>query len=247
MKVFAISDLHLSINNPKPMDIFGGAWDNYWDKIKQNWTEVVSPEDIVLIAGDISWALKLEDAIPDLQEIDTLTGKKIIIRGNHDYWWASYSKVKNILPKNILAVQNNAIKFDTCVICGTRGWTIPTAGSSEHDKKIYARELIRLKLTLDEATKLSENNLPIILMLHYPPFNALWQDSEITQLIEQYKNVKAVIYGHLHGKDCRTKDIIVKNEIPYYLTSCDQVNNELQLIFDSEQLNNEKDNNIIKV
>ncbi len=234
MKVFAISDLHLSINNPKPMDIFGGNWDNYWDKIKKNWSEVVSPDDVVLISGDISWALKLEDAIPDLQEIASLAGKKIIIRGNHDYWWSSYRKVKNILPSSIFAIQNNAIKFDDFIICGTRLWTMPTANSSEHDKKIYERELIRLKMTLDEAKKLSEDNLPIILMLHYPPFNALWQDNEITTLINQYENVKHVIYGHLHGKDCRAKDIVIKNNTPYHLTSCDQVNNTLQLIYDTD-------------
>ncbi len=238
MKVFAISDLHLSINNPKPMDIFGGSWDNYWDKIKNNWNKVVCDNDIVLIGGDISWALKLEDAIPDLQEIDTLPGKKVIIRGNHDYWWASYNKVKNILPKSIFAIQNNAIKFDEFVVCGTRGWTIPTTNSTEQDKKIYARELIRLKMTLDEAQKLSEDKLPIILMLHYPPFNALWQDSDFTDIIKQYPLVQKVTYGHLHGKDCRTQDIILKNNIPYHLTSCDQVKNELQLIFNTE--NNKK-------
>ena len=238
MKVFAISDLHLSINNPKPMDIFGGSWDNYWEKIKNSWQDLVSTEDIVLISGDISWALKLEDAIPDLEEIDRLPGTKIIIRGNHDYWWSSYNKVKNLLPKNILAIQNNAIKFENFIICGTRIWKIPTANSSEHDKKIFDRELIRLKLTLDEASKLSDNNLPIILMLHYPPFNAQWQDSEVTNLINKYKNVKHVIYGHLHGKDCRTQNIIIKNDIPYHLTSCDQVDNTLQLIFDTQSNNN---------
>lgn len=234
MKVFAISDLHLSINNPKPMDIFGGNWDNYWDKIKSNWNNVVSNDDIVLISGDISWALKLQDAIPDLEEIDKLPGTKIIIRGNHDYWWTSYQKVKNILPKSILAVQNNAIAFDNVVICGTRCWSIPTANSSEHDLKIYARELIRLKMTLDEASKSSNNELPIILMLHYPPFNALWQDNEVTNLINEYPNVIKVVYGHLHGKDCRAKDIVIKNNIPYHLTSCDQVNNTLQLIYDTD-------------
>ncbi len=234
MKVFAISDLHLSINNPKPMDIFGGNWDNYWDKIKNNWNSVVSNDDIVLISGDISWALKLQDAIPDLQEIDKLPGTKIIIRGNHDYWWTSYQKIKNILPKSILAVQNNAIAFDNVVICGTRCWSIPTPNSSEHDLKIYARELIRLKMTLDEASKLSNNKLPIILMLHYPPFNALWQDNDVTNLINEYPNVIKVVYGHLHGKDCRTKDIVIKNNIPYHLTSCDQVNNTLQLIYSSD-------------
>lgn len=236
MKVFAISDLHLSIHSPKPMHIFGEAWDNYWEKIKDNWNEVVTSDDIVLIGGDISWALKLEDAIPDLQEIDTLPGKKIIIRGNHDYWWSSYKKVKDVLQGNIAAIQNNAVEFEDFVVCGTRGWTIPTANSTEQDKKIYARELIRLKMTLDEAAKLAKDTKPIILMLHYPPFNALWQDSEVTDIIKEYKNVAHVIYGHLHGKDCRTKDIIIKNDIPYHLTSCDQVGNKLQLIFDSENV-----------
>lgn len=229
MNIYAISDLHLSINNPKPMDIFGGAWDNYWEKIKEDWQAKVQTEDVVLISGDISWALKLEDAIPDLNEINSLPGKKIIIRGNHDYWWASYNKVKNILPNSILAIQNNAIALDNCIVCGTRGWTIPTANSTEQDKKIYSRELIRLKMTLDEAKKINTNNLPIILMVHYPPFNVLWQDSEVTKLVEEY-NVSKVVYGHLHGKDCRSQSLILKNEIPYILTSCDQVNNKLQLI-----------------
>lgn len=234
MKIYSISDLHLSINTAKPMDIFGGAWDNYWEKIKEDWQKKVSDDDIVLIGGDISWALKLEDAIPDLQEIAKLSGKKVIIKGNHDYWWSSYNKVKNILPESIFAIQNNAIKFGGCVICGTRGWTTPTANSTEQDKKIYAREVIRLNMTLEEAKKLSESEnpkkpLPIILMLHYPPFNALWQDSEFTEVATKF-NVASVIYGHLHGADCRTKDIIIKNNIPYILTSCDKVNNTLQLI-----------------
>ena len=236
MKIFSISDLHLSINNPKPMDIFGGAWDNYWDNIKIDWQSKVSADDIVLIGGDISWATKLENAVSDLQVISELNGTKVIIRGNHDYWWSSYAKVNNILPESLFAIQNNALLFGNHIICGTRGWTILNHKSNDDDKKIYARELIRLKLTLDDAEKLKEQNptAKIILMMHYPPFNALWQDSEYTDLISEY-DIEAVIYGHLHGKDCRTQPVIMKNEIPYYITSCDQVDNKLVLISSDEE------------
>ena len=237
MKIFSISDLHLSINNPKPMDIFGGAWDNYWDNIKTDWQTKVSDDDVVLIGGDISWATKLESSIPDLAEISKLNGKKVIIRGNHDYWWSSYAKVNKILPESMFAIQNNAKLFGNFIICGTRGWTILNHKSNDEDKKIYARELIRLKLTLDEAKKLKETNptAKVILMMHYPPFNAMWQDSEYTNLISEY-DITAVIYGHLHGKDCRTMDIIMKNEVPYYITSCDQVDNKLVLISTDEDI-----------
>lgn len=230
MKIYSISDLHLSINSPKPMDIFGDKWENYWEKIKEDWQNKVTDNDLVLIAGDISWALKLNDAILDLEEIAKLNGKKIIIRGNHDYWWNSYTKVKNALPNNMFAIQNNALKFGNFVICGTRGWTVENQKSTEDDIKIINRELIRLELTLNEAKKLAEqDNSKIILMMHYPPFNALWQDSPFTDLISKY-NVSAVVYGHLHGKNCRTQDIIIKNDTPYHITSCDQVDNQLQLI-----------------
>lgn len=230
MKVYSISDLHLSINNPKPMNIFGESWDNYWEEIQADWIEKVSEEDLVLISGDISWAMKLQDASPDLIEINKLPGKKVIIRGNHDYWWSSYSKVKEILPHNMYAIQNNAIKFGDFIICGTRGWTVQNPKSTADDIKIINRELIRLQMTLDEAQKMKEKDeQEIILMMHYPPFNAQWQDSQFTDIISKYP-VQAVTYGHLHGKNCRTKDIVIKNDIPYILTSCDQVNNKLQLL-----------------
>lgn len=239
MKVYAISDLHLSLNNPKPMDIFGGNWANYWENITADWSAKVTEKDIVLISGDISWANGIEDALPDLNAIAKLPGKKVIIKGNHDYWWASYSKVKQALPHTMCAIQNNAIELNNIIIAGTRGWTLTTDKSSEQDIKIYKRELIRLKMSLDEANKLYKNNdgsqKPIILMMHYPPFNALWQDSEFTDIIKAY-SVTAVVYGHLHGTDCRVKDIIIKDNIPYYLTSCDLVNNKLQLLYDNENI-----------
>lgn len=150
MKIYAISDLHLSNSCDKPMDVFGGHWENYVSKIKENWKAKVAEDDLVLIAGDISWAMKLEEATSDLEWIDELPGKKIIIKGNHEYWWKSISAVRELLPESIMAIQNDAIKIDNYVICGTRGWNVPEEGKEflDEDLKIYKRETERLKLTL---------------------------------------------------------------------------------------------------
>lgn len=231
MKIFAISDLHLSINNPKPMDIFGGNWDNYVQIICENWKQMVSEQDIVLISGDISWAMYLEDAVADLNFIRTLPGKIVILRGNHDYWWKSISAVRRVLPENMYALQNDSLQFENYIVCGTRGWTVPenTEHKTSEDEKIYKRELIRLKLTLENAKAKQKSNEKIICMLHYPPFNSKRQDSDFTALLEEY-NVSYCIYGHLHGSDCRAEIITEKNGITYHLTSCDLVNNKLQEI-----------------
>ncbi len=231
MKVFAISDLHLSINNPKPMDIFGPVWEGYVDKIFDDWKTKVTDEDIVLLAGDFSWAMKLEDALSDFKLLETLPGKKVIIRGNHDYWWKSISAVRNILPKDFYAVQNDAIKFDNIIICGTRGWQVPENGEqTPENKKIFDREVIRLELTLKEAVKLKKDNEEIICMMHYPPTNFSKADSAFTNLIETY-GVNKVVYGHLHNVK-KTSNVFVKNNITYYLTSCDMTDNKLTLIED---------------
>ena len=150
MKVYAISDLHLSINNPKPMDIFGENWDNYVDLIVKNWNRKVKENDIVLIAGDISWAMKFEDVLNDLDYISKLKGKKVLLKGNHDYWWHSISNLRNALPANMYAIQNDAIKIDNIVICGSRGWIAPEDNKfkSDEDEKLYKRELIRMELSL---------------------------------------------------------------------------------------------------
>ena len=226
MKVFAISDLHLSINNPKPMDIFGPVWQGYLDKIFEDWKAKVSDEDLVLLAGDFSWAMKLEDTKEDFALLSSLPGKKIIIRGNHDYWWKSISAVRAFLPQNFYAIQNDAIKFGDIVVCGTRGWMVPERNSeqSEENKKIYDREVIRLELTLESASKLRQEGDKLICIMHYPPCNFTRDDSEFTSLIEKYK-VDKVVFGHLHGKKIQTT--FIKNGIPYYLTSCDIVDNKL--------------------
>lgn len=227
MKVFAISDLHLSINSNKPMNIFGPVWENYLDKIEQSWNKLVSDDDVVLISGDISWAMKLNDAIPDLNYISQFKGKKIILRGNHDYWWSSISGVRSVLKQNMFAIQNDAIKIGDTIFCGTRGWTVPEiTHKTPDDEKIYNREVIRLGLSLQDAKRLQQNNEKIIVMMHYPPFNSKMEDNEFTNLIEQY-GVKTVVYGHLHSYDKKQKLIIYKNDVKYYLTSCDLIGNEL--------------------
>ncbi len=224
MKIFALADLHLSFMVEKPMDIFGGHWENYTDKIKQNWENEISDDDLVLIAGDISWAMKLSETQKDFEYIDKLPGKKIIIRGNHDYWWKSISGVREILPQSISALQNDCIKIGNVIIAGTRGWEVCEGNMdfnfSDQDQKIFKREVIRLKLALEDASKKREKGDKLICMIHYPPFNSRREDSGFTELFEEFK-VDAVVYGHIHNNIGRYERLIVKNHIPYYLTSAD--------------------------
>lgn len=226
MKIFAISDLHLTFMVEKPMDIFGGNWENYTEKIQDNWKKTVSDDDLVLIAGDISWAMKIDETKKDFEYIGNLPGKKVIIRGNHDYWWKSISGIREILPENIFALQNDSLKFGNVIIAGTRGWEVCEGNIdfnfSEQDKKIFNREVIRLELALQDATKKREENDKLICMIHYPPFNSRREDSGFTELFEKY-NVDAVIYGHIHNNIGRYEKYIEKNGIPYYLTSADMV------------------------
>lgn len=227
MKVYSISDLHLSVNNPKPMDIFGPTWNGYLDKIFSQWREKISEDDLVLLAGDFSWAMKLEDAVSDFQLMKDLPGKKIIIRGNHDYWWKSISAVRGILPEKFYAVQNDALKFDEYIVCGTRLWNLPVTSKvmTAENEKIYKRELLRLEMTLQNAVKLKENDEKIICMLHYPPFTFREEDNEVTALLEKY-GVYKVVYGHIHAY-CKQNLVLEKNGITYYLTSCDIVGNRI--------------------
>lgn len=226
MKIFAISDLHLTFMVQKPMDVFGGQWENYTEKIQENWQRVVSDEDLVLISGDISWAMKLEETKEDFAFIDKLPGKKIIIRGNHDYWWKSISGIREVLPESIFALQNDSIKFDEVVIAGTRGWEVCEGDMdfnfSEDDNKIFKRELIRLELALQDATKKRGENDKLICMIHYPPFNSRWEDSGFTELFEKY-HVDVVVYGHIHNYIGKYERLIKKNGISYFLTSADMI------------------------
>lgn len=227
MKVFAISDLHLSFTTDKPMDIFGAKWEDYLTKIENDWNSKVSNEDVVLISGDISWAMELSGAIKDLEFLNKQKGVKIIIRGNHDYWWKSISQVRNALSDNVYALQNDAIKIGNVVFCGSRGWAVEGSPEFlEHDRKIYLREVERFKLALNNAKKLMVEGDKLVCLIHYPPFNARKERSLFLELFEEYK-VDKVVYGHLHGKDCLVNKKININGVEYILASCDLVDNNL--------------------
>ncbi|MBO5713374.1 MAG: metallophosphoesterase [Clostridia bacterium] len=231
MKIYAISDLHLSSTGDKPMDIFGEKWGGYLEKIEYDWNEKVSDDDIVLISGDISWAMKLENALTDIEFLTKLKGTKIIIRGNHDYWWQSITRVRSALPNNIIALQNDAVKIGNYVFCGSRGWAVEGSPDfNEQDRKLYLREAERFTLALKNAEKLLEEGDELIALIHYPPFNIRKEDSLFTNLFEKYK-VSKVVYGHLHGKDAKPYFRINKNGVEYILASCDLIDNKLVEVY----------------
>lgn len=233
MSIYAISDLHLSVNNPKPMNIFGPVWDNYLETIEKDWAEKVNDDDIVLLSGDLSWAMHLQDAVGDINYIGALKGRKVIIRGNHDYWWKSISAVRSLLPCGTYAVQNDAVRIDDNVICGSRLWTTPENGKvrSAEDKVIYDREALRLAMSLDNARKIMREGDRLFVMVHYPPFNSTFAPTVFTEKIAEYSPC-AVVYGHLHGTASRVNRKLVIGGVPYFLTSCDLVGNKLVKIAD---------------
>lgn len=234
MNIYGISDLHLSFSNPKPMDIFGDNWVNHWDKIKSDWMENVREDDIILIPGDISWALKLEEALIDINEISRLPGRKVLLEGNHDYWWQSASKVRNSLPANMEIIQNDFYDAENFYICGSRGWMLPgDERFKEKDLKIYNRELIRLNLSLSSVP--SALGKQIIVMMHFPPFNEKWEPSEFIDIMKKY-NVSKCIYGHLHGES--TKNVFEGNfqGIEFFMVSCDHLNFKLKKIYDGQEI-----------
>lgn len=228
MSIFAIGDLHLSGAVHKPMTVFGSHWQNHWEKIKKNWKENVTGEDAVLIAGDISWAMTLEEALVDLKEIHLLPGKKIFIKGNHDYWWKTITKLNQIFEDQFF-IQNNFYIYQDYIICGTRGWICPNSIKfTEHDKKIYERELKRLILSLEEVKKIKGKQ--IIVLTHFPPTNDQLDSSGFTELYEEY-SVSKVIYGHLHGENTFSQGLQgIYNNVKYYLVSADYMNFNLQKI-----------------
>lgn len=234
MKVFSISDLHLSFSTDKPMNVFGDAWEGYWGKIVEDWNEKVSDEDIVLLAGDLSWGMKIDDARADFAQIGKLKGRKVIVKGNHDYWWSSLGKVKSMVSEyGVYPIQNNAVKLDGFVFFGTRGWVIPTKDTSEVDRKIYEHEILRLTMSVEDMKKqLSEGDVPVGL-IHYPPFNVKFDESELTKIFSA-SGAKKVVYGHLHGKNSRVLPVVNRDGVDYYITSCDQVDNKLILLYDTD-------------
>lgn len=229
MNIYAIGDLHLSGEPPtKPMSIFGANWQNHWQKIKTNWQKVVTTEDIVIVCGDISWAMKFSDALVDLLAIDQLPGKKVFIRGNHDFWWSSISKMQQNLSSNCFFLFNNFHAFADIAICGSRGWLTPTSEDfTIEDEKIYQKELQRVKSSLAQAK--IYNYQKIILVLHYPPLYIDKKATGFTELCDKYQ-VQECIYGHLHAQSIDFGYQGVFNKTNYHLTSADALNFTLQKI-----------------
>lgn len=217
MKIFALGDLHLGFQMDKPMNVFGDKWKDHSQRIEMNWKKEISEEDWVLIPGDLSWAMRLEEAKADLDWLEALPGKKICIRGNHDYWWDRPKKL-NDSYKSIVFLQNTAYFIDRIAICGTRGWTCPNPTLfTEEDARLYERELMRLELSLKAAKEASE----IWVMLHYPPTNAQEYTSPLIELLADYPVTK-VIYGHLHDELSWQQSLIgTYNGIAYELVSAD--------------------------
>lgn len=218
MSVFAISDTHLSFGTDKPMDSFPG-WNDYVEKIEKNWNSIVTADDTVVVAGDISWAMNFDELVADFKFLDSLNGTKIIIKGNHDYWWNTARKMNNFISENgfetIKILFNNSYEADGISICGSRGWALDV--EDEHDEKVLNREVGRLRLSLDSAT--NENK---IVFLHYPPVTIDKQCDEIVDVLKEY-GIKKCYYGHLHGIAARYAVDDVVDGIKFSLISCDKL------------------------
>lgn len=228
MKVFAIGDLHLSGGTDKPMDVFGPAWQNHGERIASAWANSVSQEDIVLLPGDFSWAMHLNQVQADMEWLAALPGTKLMIRGNHDYWWNSVTRVRAALPPSMFVLQNDYFTFRDLHVAGTRGWICPgSAVFSGDDQKIYDREVLRLGLSLSALPSGGRR----IAMLHYPPFNEKRAPSGFTEQLE-LAGVELVVYGHLHGRSCKGGFEGVLNGVEYKLVSADHIEFKPKLILE---------------
>ena len=227
MTFFAISDLHLPAHE-KPMDVFGAHWENHFQRIREDWTARVREEDVVLLPGDLTWAMRLEDAQEDLEKIQALPGTKLLLRGNHDYWWSSIGRVRRCLSQNTFALQNDSMFRGGVLIAGSRGWTVPCAdGGDPDDVRIYHRERIRLEMSLKSA-RAKDAQAPLIVMMHYPPCpDGLGEG--FSDLLKQY-GVCDCVYGHLHGPGLIGAVRGVRDGICYHQVSCDGLNFRLHVV-----------------
>ena len=215
MSLFAISDLHLSLGVDKPMDVFRG-WDHYVERLEENWKQLVRPEDTVVIAGDISWGLDLAETVEDFKWIDWMPGQKILLKGNHDLWFSTKSKVERFFQEQgfttLKILFNNAYRYEDLVLCGTRGWM-----NDQTDKKVLNRECGRLRLSLEAGKKLG--GTPVV-FLHYPPVYGSGDCPEILEVLHQYQ-IERVYYGHIHGYSAGYAINGVREGIRFQLLSCD--------------------------
>lgn len=219
MALYAIGDLHLCLGAPKPMDIFGGAWVGYMDKLREG-LSVIGPEDTTVLLGDLSWALDLQSAKADFAWIDEIPGKKIILKGNHDYWWMTMSKMNEFLEKKgfntISFLHNNSFEAEGISICGTRGWIHPAwNGFTQSDRKYFLREAGRLEMSLKTAQ--SDNKY---VFTHYPPMSSAGEGNEFTEVMKAY-GVKKCYYGHLHSFSHSNRIPQIVDGIEYNLISAD--------------------------
>ena len=209
MSLFVMADLHLSHSVNKPMDIFGTRWTDYTSKIKKYWENIVTDEDTVIVPGDISWAINYSQAYEDFKFINELPGKKLIGKGNHDYWWGTMAKNRSFVAEHgfdsIDFLYNNAYRVEDYIVCGTRGWFVDEKMQKDREstkdieyEKIVLREAQRLKMSLDEAIKLRENNEPILVFFHFPPVYNSFVCEEIVEILLEY-NIKNCYFGHIHG------------------------------------------------
>ncbi len=224
MKLWALSDLHLPGGMDKPMDVFGPAWKDHAANMAHNWDALVGPDDTVLVPGDISWAMHLADATQDLAWLGARTGKhKILVRGNHDYWWSSLKKLEQTLAVGCAVIQNNAIQVPPFVMAGTRGWELPTPEQEQAERKqcekLYRREAERLRLSLEQARQTGGR---LIVMMHFPPAYAERQDTLFTELIDATQ-AETVVYGHLHSQGIATGFQGMRQGTHYLLASADAV------------------------
>jgi predicted phosphohydrolase len=224
MKVFAIGDLHLAGGTGKTMDRFGEHWRDHDRKIFDSWERTVGEEDLVLVVGDTSWAMRLDDAMPDLERIGQMPGLKLLVKGNHDYWWQSKSKMTHALHHTITVLQASSIIVNLIAVVGTRGWTCPNESHfDEQDARIYERELGRLHTGLASLRGREKEFDQLIVALHYPPTNAAHETSGFTEMIDEH-GADICVYGHLHGDDIRTALTGLRSKTAYFLVSADAAN-----------------------
>jgi len=235
LRIWGISDLHLSFSSDKPMDKFGKHWAGHADKMAEHWDALVDDDDVVLCPGDLSWAMKLDEAALDLEWIGARKGRlKILGRGNHDYWWSAIGKVRKALPESCWALQNDAIDLGDVVVCGSRCWAAPGAlDYSEHDRKIYEREITRLRLSLETGRKMADGR-KLVAAIHYPPFTAKGASTDYSDLVEEF-GVELCVYGHLHGRRAHQTAVVgERNGVTYRLIACDALHFAPQLLFDTK-------------